>query len=58
MTFSHQFKPAHKEIKAYYEELALYATHEVAHEGAHQLCLPKPPRRYLQKSTLARMALG
>src|SRR3954464_15060130 len=34
MPFSHQFKPAHKEIKRYYEELAGYATHEVAHEGA------------------------
>jgi hypothetical protein len=34
MPFSHQFKPAHKEIKRYHEELAGYATHEVAHEGA------------------------
>src|SRR5437868_4524712 len=34
MPFSHQFKPAHKVIKRYYEELAGYATHEVAHEGA------------------------
>ena len=34
MAFSHQFKPTHKEIKRYYEELAGYATHEVAHEGA------------------------
>ena len=34
MAFSHQFKPAHKEIKRYHEELAGYATHEVAHEGA------------------------
>jgi hypothetical protein len=34
MPFSHQFKPAHKDIKRYYEELAAYATHEVAHEGA------------------------
>src|SRR3954453_8619437 len=34
MPFTHQFKPAHKEIKRYYEELAGYATHEVAHEGA------------------------
>jgi len=34
MAFSHQFKPAHKEIKRYYEELAGYATHEIAHEGA------------------------
>jgi hypothetical protein len=29
-----QFKPSHKEIKRYYEELAGYATHEIAHEGA------------------------
>jgi len=34
MPFSHRFKPAHKEIKRYYEELTGYATHEVAHEGA------------------------
>jgi hypothetical protein len=34
MPFTHQFKPAHKEIERYYEELAAYATHEVAHEGA------------------------
>jgi hypothetical protein len=34
MSFTHQFKPAHKEIKTYYEELAAYATHEVEHEGA------------------------
>jgi hypothetical protein len=34
MPFSHQFKPAHKEIKRYHEELAGHATHEVAHEGA------------------------
>jgi hypothetical protein len=34
MAFNHQFKPSHKEIKAYSEELAGYATHEVAHEGA------------------------
>jgi hypothetical protein len=34
MGFSHQFKPAHKEIKRYYEELEEYKTHEVAHEGA------------------------
>ena len=34
MAFSHHFKPAHKEIKRYYEELAGYAAHEVAHEGA------------------------
>jgi hypothetical protein len=34
MPFSHQFKPAHKEIKRYYEELDDYKTHEVAHEGA------------------------
>jgi hypothetical protein len=34
MAFEHQFKPAHKEIKTYYEKLAGYATQEVAHEGA------------------------
>ncbi len=34
MPFTHHFKPAHKEIKRYYEELAGYATHEVAHETA------------------------
>ena len=34
MAFTYHFKPSHKEIKRYYEELAGYATHEVAHEGA------------------------
>jgi len=34
MAFSHHFKPAHKEIKRYYEELGGYAEHEVVHEGA------------------------
>ncbi len=34
MAFTHHFKPAHKEIKAYYESLASYADHQVAHEGA------------------------
>ena len=34
MPFTHQFRPSHKEIKRYYEELAGYATHEIAHEGA------------------------
>src|SRR4051812_33241437 len=34
MAFEHRFKPSHKEIKTYYEALAGYATHEVAHEGA------------------------
>jgi hypothetical protein len=30
MPFTHQFKPTHKEIKRYYEELTDYATHEVS----------------------------
>jgi hypothetical protein len=34
MSYSFRFKASHKEIKTYYEELAGYATHEVAHEGA------------------------
>ena len=34
MTDSPQFKPTHKEIKRYYDDLAGYAAHEVAHEGA------------------------
>jgi len=34
MPFTHHFKPTHKEIKRYYEELAGYATHDVVHEGA------------------------
>jgi hypothetical protein len=34
MAYSYHFKPAHKEIKQYYEELGGYATHEVSHEGA------------------------
>ena len=34
MPFTHHFKPTHNEIKRYYEELADYATHEVAHETA------------------------
>jgi hypothetical protein len=34
MPFAHHFKPTHKEIKRYYEELAAYAAHEVAHETA------------------------
>jgi len=34
MAFTHHFKPAHKEIKNYYEALAGYAGHQVAHEGA------------------------
>jgi hypothetical protein len=34
MPFTHHFKPAHKEIKTYYEDLAAYAAHEVTHEGA------------------------
>ena len=34
MAFTHHFKPAHKEIKGYYEALAGYANHQVAHEGA------------------------
>ncbi len=34
MAFTHHFKPAHKEIKRYYEALASYAGHQVAHEGA------------------------
>ena len=34
MAFSHHFKPAHKEIKAYYEALAAYAGQQVSHEGA------------------------
>lgn len=34
MAYSHQFKPTHKEIKQYYEELSGYASHEVSHEGA------------------------
>jgi hypothetical protein len=36
MPFSHQFKPTHKEIKRYYEELAGYASHEVATSSAFQ----------------------
>ncbi len=34
MPFTHHFKPTHKEIKTYYEELAAYAAHEVSHETA------------------------
>jgi hypothetical protein len=34
MPFTHLFKPAHKEINRYYEELDEYKTHEIAHEGA------------------------
>jgi hypothetical protein len=34
MAFDHRFKPTHKEIKRYYEDLAAYAAHEVSHEGA------------------------
>ncbi|MEX0612338.1 MAG: hypothetical protein WD738_23510 [Pirellulales bacterium] len=34
MPFSYRFKPSHKEIRRYYDELGAYATHEVAHEGA------------------------
>jgi hypothetical protein len=34
MAFSHQFKSAHKDIQRYYEELADYRQHEVAHETA------------------------
>ncbi|MCI0334649.1 MAG: hypothetical protein L0228_15640 [Planctomycetes bacterium] len=34
MAFSYHFKPTHKEIKRYYEDLADYAAHEVEHEGA------------------------
>jgi predicted helicase len=34
MPFTHRFKPTHKEIRRYYEELGGYATHAVAHEGA------------------------
>ncbi len=34
MPFAHRFKPSHKEIKTYYEELGGYASHEVKHEGA------------------------
>jgi predicted helicase len=34
MPFTHRFKPSHKEIRRYYEELSGYDAHEVAHEGA------------------------
>ena len=34
MPFTHHFKPTHKEIKRYYEELAGYAEREVVHETA------------------------
>ena len=34
MAFEHRFKPSHKEIRTYYEELAGYAKREVSHEGA------------------------
>lgn len=34
MSFTHHFKPTHKDVKRYYEELAGYATHEVTHETA------------------------
>jgi hypothetical protein len=34
MPFSYRFKPSHKEIRRYYEELGGYATREVVHEGA------------------------
>ncbi len=34
MAFTHHFKPAHKDIKRYYEELAEYAAHRVTHETA------------------------
>jgi hypothetical protein len=30
MPFNHQFKPSHKEIKTYSEELEGYAAHEVS----------------------------
>jgi hypothetical protein len=34
MPFTHHFKPSHKEIKRYHDELAGYATQAVTHEGA------------------------
>ncbi len=34
MSFTHHFKPAHNDIKRYYEELAAYAAHRVTHETA------------------------
>lgn len=34
MAFTHLFKPSHKDVKRYYEELASYATHQVSHETA------------------------
>jgi hypothetical protein len=34
MPFTHHFKPTHKEIKTYYEELAAYAASQVSHETA------------------------
>jgi predicted helicase len=34
MAFSHHFKPNHKDVKRYHDELADYATQAVTHEGA------------------------
>ena len=34
MPFTHHFKPTHKDIQRYYDELAGYAAHDVVHEGA------------------------
>jgi hypothetical protein len=42
MPFTHHFKPTHKEIKRYHEELAGYTTHEVVHEGATRTAFANP----------------
>jgi hypothetical protein len=34
MPLTHHFKPRHKDIKRYYEELGSYASHDVSHELA------------------------
>jgi hypothetical protein len=52
MPFTHHFKPSHKEIKTYYDDLAAYARHEVSHEG-HRNIVPQCSRHAPRAVTVA-----